>query len=100
MLRRSVNGCPGRASSMHWRKPCVPKCRCRSDRRERVASTGLRISICDDLERAVADIVSCATLATTPVVPGTWPRAGTHVDLVGAFKANIRETDDELMRRS
>lgn len=67
-----------------------------------VAATGLRISVCVDLERTVrqADIVSCATLATTPVVRGAWLRSGTHVDLVGAFKANMRETDDEVMRRA
>lgn len=67
-----------------------------------VASTGLRISVCDDLERAVgeADIVCCATLATPPVVPGAWLRAGTHLDLFGAFKADMRETDDEAMRRA
>uniref|UniRef100_UPI003BA9007D ornithine cyclodeaminase family protein n=1 Tax=Stappia sp. TaxID=1870903 RepID=UPI003BA9007D len=55
----------------------------------------------DDLEKAVgeADIVSCATLSQTPIIQGEWLREGCHVDLVGAFKPSMRETDDEVMRR-
>lgn len=44
------------------------------------------------LERA--DIVSCATGATSPLVRGDLLRPGTHVDLVGAFRADMREADD------
>ncbi|MEO8344753.1 MAG: ornithine cyclodeaminase family protein [Betaproteobacteria bacterium] len=53
-----------------------------------------------DLEAAVAtaDIVSCATLSTSPLVLGRWLQPGTHLDLVGAFKRHMRETDDEAMR--
>ncbi|NDP43629.1 MAG: ornithine cyclodeaminase family protein, partial [Aromatoleum sp.] len=55
-----------------------------------------------DLEAAVraADIVSCATLSTTPLVQGAWLAPGIHLDLVGAFKAHMRETDDAAMRRA
>lgn len=55
-----------------------------------------------DLEAAIsaADIVSCATLSTSPLVLGQWLKPGTHVDLVGAFKRHMRETDDEVMRRA
>ncbi|MDP2697695.1 ornithine cyclodeaminase family protein [Thalassospira sp.] len=55
----------------------------------------------DDLESAckTADIISCATLSTEPLVRGAWLRAGTHVDLVGAFKPTMRETDDDVMRK-
>ena len=65
-------------------------------------ATGLDASATDDLEAAVreADIVSCATLSTSAVVRGEWLRPGTHLDLVGAFKADMRETDDEVMRRA
>ena len=54
------------------------------------------------LERAVADshIVSCATTATAPIVHGAWLAAGTHLDLVGAFKRNMREVDDDAVARS
>ncbi len=55
-----------------------------------------------DLAGAVtaADVVSCATLSTEPLVRGEWLRPGTHLDLVGAFRADMRESDDETIRRS
>lgn len=43
---------------------------------------------------AQADIVSCATLATEPVVQGAWLRPGTHLDLIGSFTPAMREADD------
>lgn len=43
---------------------------------------------------AEADIVSCATLATEPVVRGEWLRPGTHLDLIGSFTPAMREADD------
>ncbi len=55
-----------------------------------------------DLEAAVreADIVSAATMSATPLIRGAWLKPGCHVDLVGAFKPAMRESDDEVMRRS
>lgn len=47
-----------------------------------------------------ADIVSCATLSKSPVLFGRWLRPGTHVDLIGAFRAFMREADDDLLQRS
>jgi len=49
----------------------------------------------DDLASAVgaASVVSCATLSTEPLVHGAWLQAGTHLDLVGAFRQSMRETD-------
>ncbi|HJV69940.1 ornithine cyclodeaminase family protein [Ideonella sp.] len=44
---------------------------------------------------AEADIVSCATLATAPLVPGRWLRPGTHLDLIGSFTPAMREADDD-----
>lgn len=41
-----------------------------------------------------ADIVTCATLATEPIVRGEWLRAGTHLDLIGGFTPSMREADD------
>jgi len=60
------------------------------------------VTIAEDLETAVrsVDVISCATLSTTPLVQGAWLQAGQHVDLVGAFKPDMRETDDECMRRA
>jgi len=49
---------------------------------------------------ALADIVSCATTATEPVVCGRLVRAGTHIDLVGGFTPQMREADDDLIARA
>jgi ornithine cyclodeaminase len=64
--------------------------------------TGLAVEVVDDLARAAgeADIISCATLATSPLIRGEWLRAGTHLDLVGGFRPDMREADDDCVRRS
>ena len=65
-------------------------------------ASGLNAVATDDLEGALrdADIVSCATLSTAPIVLGEWLKPGVHLDLVGAFKADMRETDDAAMARA
>jgi ornithine cyclodeaminase len=76
------------------------------DRAERTAATlaarGLPARAVATLERALAeaDIVTCATTAREPVVRGAWVRGGTHVDLVGAFTREMRESDDDLVARA
>lgn len=62
---------------------------------DRLTQQGLDASVVDDLEDAVglADIVSCATLSTTPLVKGAWLKPGCHLDLIGSFKPAMRETD-------
>ena len=54
-----------------------------------------------DLDTAIpkADIVCCATMAKTPLLKGELLKEGAHVDLVGAFKADMREADDDVHRR-
>lgn len=63
---------------------------------------GLPAQAVDDLETAVreADIVSCATTATAPVVHGAWLPDGCHLDLVGGFRRSMREADDAAVARS
>ncbi|WP_186399666.1 ornithine cyclodeaminase family protein [Stappia sp. P2PMeth1] len=63
---------------------------------------GILTQAAGDLEAAVreADIVSCATLSEAPLVRGAWLQPGSHVDLVGAFKPTMRESDDEAMARA
>ena len=41
------------------------------------------------------DIISCATLSKTPLVFGKYLKKGQHIDLVGAYKKDMREADDE-----
>jgi len=49
---------------------------------------------------ADADIISCATLSRTPLVEGEGLRAGQHVDLVGAYTPEMRESDDKAVWRA
>ncbi|WP_459614408.1 bifunctional Delta(1)-pyrroline-2-carboxylate/Delta(1)-piperideine-2-carboxylate reductase [Bordetella sp. 2513F-2] len=60
-----------------------------------LAQQGCAAEAVDDLEDAVrqADIVSCATLSTRPLVRGAWLQPGAHLDLVGSFKPDMLETD-------
>jgi ornithine cyclodeaminase/alanine dehydrogenase-like protein (mu-crystallin family) len=63
---------------------------------------GLDATATADLAAAAgdADIISCATLSSTPLIQGEWLRPGTHLDLVGAFKPDMRESDDACIRRA
>jgi ornithine cyclodeaminase len=67
-----------------------------------VARPGLTVEVAGDLATAAqsADVISCATMATTPVVRGEWLKPGTHLDLVGGFRPDMREADDEAVRRA
>jgi ornithine cyclodeaminase len=47
-----------------------------------------------------ADIVSCVTMATQPLVKGALLKPGCHVDLVGAYLPEMREADDDVVRRA
>jgi ornithine cyclodeaminase/alanine dehydrogenase-like protein (mu-crystallin family) len=60
------------------------------------------VSVVQKLEDAAskADIVSCATLSSDPVVRGAWMKAGAHLDLVGGFTPAMRETDDDAIERA
>ena len=60
---------------------------------------GITIRISTDLpgDAGRTDIISTATMAKEPVLRGAWIRPGTHVDLIGAFTADMREADDDLL---
>ena len=55
-----------------------------------------------ELQDAVqhADVVSCATLATQPLVQGVWLQPGAHLDLIGGFTPAMREADGACFARS
>jgi ornithine cyclodeaminase/alanine dehydrogenase-like protein (mu-crystallin family) len=69
---------------------------------DRLRALDFDASVAPDLEGAVraADMVSCATLATRPLILGDWLHPGIHVDLIGSFTPEMRETDDEAIRRA
>ena len=67
-----------------------------------LAAEGIAVEVADDLEAAVraADIISTATLSREPLVKGAWLKPGAHLDCVGAFTPEMRETDDDCVRRA
>lgn len=67
-----------------------------------VAPPGVAVRATVDLEAAVrgADVVSCATAATAPLVKGAWLKSGAHLDLIGAYTHEMRESDDDCVRRA
>ncbi|MBS7699726.1 MAG: ornithine cyclodeaminase family protein [Chelatococcus sp.] len=69
---------------------------------ERLCSGGFDAAAISDLPAGIseADIISCATTASAPLIAGKLLRPGTHLDLVGAFTPQMRESDDEAVRRS
>lgn len=68
------------------------------------AQTNIRIQACpvDQLAQAAqqADIISCATMATEPLVLGAWLSPGCHLDLVGSFTPQMREVDNQAIQRA
>jgi ornithine cyclodeaminase len=66
------------------------------------ALPGVRVAAVAALEPAVraADIVSAATLSKSPLVAGAWLKPGAHLDLVGGFTPEMREADDDAVRRA
>ena len=60
------------------------------------------VVIANDLETAVraADIITSATMATEPNIFGDWLQPGQHVDLIGAYRPDMREVDDAALLRS
>ena len=61
-----------------------------------------RVAATTDLEGAArgAHVISCATLSRDPLVQGDWLQPGTHLDLVGGFTPEMRETDDAAMSKA
>lgn len=58
--------------------------------------------VAPDLEAAVraADIVTCATMTTAPLIKGDWLRPGQHLDLIGAYRPDMREADDRALLKA
>ncbi len=61
----------------------------------RLADHSFGVTVARSLEEAAhsADIISCATLSSEPLIQGGWLQAGQHVDLVGAFQPDMAEAD-------
>ena len=68
----------------------------------KLSRLGLKVEPVRDLEAAAreADIISCATLSTGPLIKGAWLKPGAHLDLVGAYLPEMRESDDAAVKRA
>ncbi|MEX6506545.1 ornithine cyclodeaminase family protein [Jiella sp. M17.18] len=67
-----------------------------------LAGEGAPVSAATDLAEAAAsaDIIATATMASQPFLRGEWLKPGTHVDLIGAYRPDMREADDTVLTRS
>ena len=61
-----------------------------------------KVAATTDLEAAVqgAHIISAATMTLEPLIKGTWLQPGQHLDLVGGFRPDMREADDDAVSRA
>jgi ornithine cyclodeaminase len=68
----------------------------------RLRAAGKPVSATASLDGAVAeaDVISCVTMATEPLVKGRFLKPGAHVDLIGAYMPGMREADDDVARRA
>ena len=67
-----------------------------------LAKEGIDLVVTNDLDAAIeqADIICSATMATSPHIKGALLKAGAHVDLIGSFTPEMREADDDVLRRA
>ncbi len=74
----------------------------RSRERAQVLADEIDAELVTDLDAAIpqADIICCATMTIDPVLKGALVPPGCHVDLVGAYRPDMREADDDLHHRA
>jgi ornithine cyclodeaminase/alanine dehydrogenase-like protein (mu-crystallin family) len=68
----------------------------------RMSRRNLKVAATTDLANAVrgAHVISCATLSERPLIEGYCLPLGVHLDLVGGFRPDMREADDDCVRRA
>ena len=69
---------------------------------EEFAATYPGTEVAADLETAVrmADIVTSATMVAEPILNGEWFQPGQHIDIIGAYRPDMREVNDAAIMRS
>ena len=93
MVQAYTAGFPGARFRVWNRNP---------ERARRFAEAHPAVTVAASLEEAVrwADIICTCTMATDPVVSGRWLQPGQHLDLIGAYRPDMREVDDEALLRA
>ena len=73
-----------------------------SSKAEELAQEFSHVDVVTDLEAAVrsADIVTSATMSKEPLLRGDWFQPGQHIDLIGAYRPDMREVDDTALLKS
>ena len=66
---------------------------------QELSDESFAVEVVSDLQVACqeADLISCATRSTTPLIQGRWIKPGTHIDLVGGHAPEMREADENLI---
>src|SRR5665213_402298 len=69
---------------------------------QRLTRRALKVAAAEDLQSAVngAHVICCATASREPLLLGHWLPLGAHIDLVGGLTPEMREADDEVIRRA
>ena len=69
---------------------------------QKLAARFPRVHVAESLEAAVkeADIITSATMVTEPNLRGDWLQPGQHIDLIGAYRPDMREADDTALTRA
>ena len=68
---------------------------------EHQGRSGARLAAVEDpREAAACDVICTVTASPAPVLQGAWVSPGSHVNLVGAYNAQTREADTDLVRRA
>ena len=59
------------------------------------------INLVKNLRDAVrsADIICTATMSAEPLIKGDWLQPGQHIDLIGAYRPDMRELDDNAIKK-
>ncbi len=72
------------------------------DKAQALAAAYPYASAVEDLASAVnaADIILTATMSSEPVIRGEWLRPGQHLNMIGAYRPDMREADDAALQRS
>lgn len=98
LIRAHMTACPSLRRVLVWNRTPIR----RDALVANLVAEGLPVSAAPDLEEAVGqvDVICAATMATEPLIRGAWIKPGSHVDLVGGFTPEMREADDDTVRRA